>query len=84
MRTDDRFCRVLAEIDTVPFLTEVDMTDVVSQREALKGEFETKHHIRPTYTHFLLWAISRAMMTERQVIVSWSSPTVNVGGAEAS
>ena len=54
-----------SEIPTVSVECEVDMTRIARQREALKDEFETKAGLRPTYTHLLLWAISRAMQTDR-------------------
>ncbi|HLX59663.1 MAG TPA: thiamine pyrophosphate-dependent enzyme [Planctomycetota bacterium] len=53
------------EIPRVSVECEVDMTSLVKQRDALRAEFESKLQMRPTYTHMLLWAISRAMMDER-------------------
>ena len=53
------------EIPRVSVECEVDMTDTVKQRNALKTDFETKFRLRPTFTHFLLWALTRSMMEER-------------------
>src|SRR4029079_1321479 len=36
-------------------------TNLVRAREALKEQFEKKYQFRPTYTHFILWAMIQAM-----------------------
>ena len=53
------------EIPTVSVESEVDLTDVVRQREPLKAAFEKAHGVRATYTHLILWAMCRAMMDEK-------------------
>jgi pyruvate dehydrogenase E2 component (dihydrolipoamide acetyltransferase) len=52
------------EIPTVSVECEVDMTEVVKQREALKKQFETTLKLKPTYTHLILWSLVRAMKSE--------------------
>ncbi len=49
------------EIPTVDVECEADLTDLVKQREALKDEFVKRHKVKPTYTHFILWAMREAM-----------------------
>ncbi|HYG76434.1 MAG TPA: thiamine pyrophosphate-dependent enzyme [Planctomycetota bacterium] len=53
------------EIPTVSVECEADLTELSRQREALKKEFETKHKLRPTFTHLILWSVVRAMMDEK-------------------
>ena len=50
------------EIPTVSVECEVDMTELALQRDALKSQFESKYKLKPTYTHFILWCMVRAMM----------------------
>jgi pyruvate/2-oxoglutarate dehydrogenase complex dihydrolipoamide acyltransferase (E2) component len=50
------------EIPTVSVECEVDLTQVVRQREALKVQFEKTLKFRPTYTHMILWSLVRAML----------------------
>jgi 2-oxoisovalerate dehydrogenase E1 component len=49
------------EIPTVDVECEADITNLVRAREALKEQFEKKYQFRPTYTHFILWAMIQAM-----------------------
>jgi 2-oxoisovalerate dehydrogenase E1 component len=53
------------EIPTVNVECEVDVTEVARQRDALKRDFESRFSIRPTYTHFILWSLVKAMQEER-------------------
>jgi 2-oxoisovalerate dehydrogenase E1 component len=50
------------EIPTVSVECEVDVTELVRQREVLKDRFEKALSFRPTYTHMILWSLMRAMM----------------------
>ena len=49
------------EIPTVDVECEADLTELVKQREATKDAFVAKHKLKPTYTHFILWALVQAM-----------------------
>jgi 2-oxoisovalerate dehydrogenase E1 component len=49
------------EIPTVDVECEADITKLVRDREATKDNFELEHGFRPTYTHFILWAMIQAM-----------------------
>jgi 2-oxoisovalerate dehydrogenase E1 component len=53
------------EIPTVSVECEADLTDLAKQREKLKGEFESKFKLKPTFTHLILWALVRAMQEEK-------------------
>jgi 2-oxoisovalerate dehydrogenase E1 component len=49
------------EIPTVDVECEADVTDLVKQRETLKDEFVKRYKLKPTYTHFILWAMLEAL-----------------------
>jgi 2-oxoisovalerate dehydrogenase E1 component len=55
----------LHEIPAVSVECEVDVTQVVRDREALRSEFVKQWGVQVSYTHIILWAMAQALKEER-------------------
>ncbi len=67
------------EIPTVDVECEADVTELVKQREATKDAFVAKHKLKPTYTHFILWALVEAMKSTQHA--AWRGRLTSSGDA---